>query len=113
MSSQELKGVRKCTKVQHVSSFIPGRDIVQVLTELPVNVSSGWRHHSGDEVGYILAGTVQMEREDRTTHILHTGDGFNISPGVPHNVTNLGPDTARMLSTYVVEQGRPTSTPET
>ena len=113
MSSQELEGVLKCTKVQHVSSFIPGRDIVQVLTELPVHVSLDWHHHSGDEVGYILAGPVQMERKDRTTHILHTGDGFSIPPGVPHNVTNLGPGTARMLSTYIVEQGQPLSTLET
>ena len=111
MSSQDLKGVRKCTKVQHVSSFIPGRDIVQVLTELPVNVSSGWRHHRAMKSAR-SSGTVQMEREDRTTDILQTSDGFNISTGTPQRA-NLGPDTARMLSTYVVDQGRPISTPET
>lgn len=109
MSPDEPRGALKRAEILHVSSSIPGRDIVQVLTEIPVQVSSGWHHHPGEEVGYIVAGTVQMEREDRTTHILNTGDGFLIPPGVPHNVTDLGPETGRMLSIYIVDQGQPIS----
>ncbi|RFA11685.1 hypothetical protein B7R22_18390 [Subtercola boreus] len=111
--ADELRGRLKRTEIQHVSSSIPGRDIVQVLTEIPVNVSSGWHHHPGEEVGYIVAGTVKMERKDRTTQTLNAGDGFLIPPGVPHNATDLGPDTGRMLSTYIVEQGKPIATLET
>jgi quercetin dioxygenase-like cupin family protein len=110
--ADELRGVLKRTEIQHVSSSIPGRDIVQVLTEIPVNVSSGWHHHPGEEVGYIVAGTVQMERKDRSTQILNAGDGFLIPPNVPHNATDLGPDTGRMLSTYIVEKGQPIATLE-
>ena len=111
--ADELRGVLKRTEIQHESSSIPGRDIVQVLTEIPVDVSSGWHHHPGEEVGYIVAGKVRMERRDRTTQVLNAGDGFLIPPGVPHNATDLGPDTGRMLSTYVVETGKPISTLET
>jgi hypothetical protein len=35
-----------------------------------------------------------------------------IPPGVPHNATDLGPDTGRMLSTYIVATGEPVSTLE-
>lgn len=111
--ADELRGVLKRTEIQHVSSSIPGRDIVQVLTEIPVDVSSGWHHHPGEEVGYIVAGRVRMEREDRATQVLNVGDGFLIPPGVPHNATDLGPDTGRMLSTYLVETGQPIATLET
>jgi len=111
--ADELRGVLKRTEVQHVSSSIPGRDIVQVLTEIPVDVSSGWHHHPGEEVGYIVAGKVRMERDDRTTQVLNAGDGFLIPPGVPHNATDLGPDTGRMLSTYIVEKGQPIATLDT
>jgi quercetin dioxygenase-like cupin family protein len=110
--ADELRGRLKRTEIQHASSSIPGRDIVQVLTEIPVDVSSGWHHHPGEEVGYIVAGKVQMERADRTTQILNAGDGFLIPPGVPHNATDLGPDTGRMLSTYIVEKGQPIATLE-
>ncbi|HTL41056.1 MAG TPA: cupin domain-containing protein [Pseudolysinimonas sp.] len=109
----DLRAVLKRTEIQHESSTIPGRDIVQVLTEIPVGVSSGWHHHPGEEVGYIVAGKVQMERKDRATRILNAGDGFIIPPGVPHNATDLGPETGRMLSTYIVEVGEPVSTLET
>ncbi|MFB2599234.1 cupin domain-containing protein [Herbiconiux sp. P17] len=108
----QLSRTLKRTEVQHAASSIPGRDIVQVLTEIPVDVSSGWHHHPGEEVGYIVAGTVRMERRDGETAVLNAGDGFLIPPGVPHNATDLGPDTGRMLSTYIVETGQPVSTLE-
>ena len=110
--ADELRGRLKRTEIQHATSSIPGRDIVQVLTEIPVDVSSGWHHHPGEEVGYIVAGTVRMERKDGDTQVLNAGDGFLIPPGVPHNATDLGPDTGRMLSTYIVEAGKPIATLE-
>lgn len=108
----QLSRTLKRTEVQHAASSIPGRDIVQVLTEIPVDVCSGWHHHPGEEVGYIVAGTVRMERRDGETLILEAGQGFLIPPGVPHNATDLGPDTGRMLSTYIVATGEPVSTLE-
>ena len=94
-------------EVQRGPSSIPGREIVQVLTEIPVGVESGWHTHPGEEVGYIVAGTVEMRVADEPTLILHAGDGFLIRPGHPHNARDLGPGTGRMLSTYVVEVGAP------
>lgn len=111
--ADELRVTLRRTEIQHVCSSIPGRDIVQVLTEIPVDVSSGWHHHPGEEVGYIVAGKVRMERNDSGTQILNVGDGFLIPPGVPHNATDLGPETGRMLSTYIVESGEPIATLET
>jgi quercetin dioxygenase-like cupin family protein len=95
------------TEVQRGPSSIPGREIVQVLTLIPVGVSSGWHTHPGEEVGYILAGTVTMAIRGRDTLTLHAGDGFLIPPGVPHDARDVGPGTGQMLSTYVVEAGRP------
>jgi quercetin dioxygenase-like cupin family protein len=105
-----LAATLKRTEVQRGSSSIPGREIVQVLTEIPVGVESGWHTHPGEEVGYILTGTVEMRIEDRQTLTLHAGDGFLIPAGTPHNARDLGPGTGRMLSTYVVEIGRPLAT---
>jgi quercetin dioxygenase-like cupin family protein len=108
--ADELTSRLKRTELQRSASSIPGRDIVQVLTEIPVGVASGWHIHPGEEIGYILAGTVQMEIEDRETLILDAGDPFLIPPRVPHNATDLGPGTGMMLSTYLVETGEPLAT---
>src|SRR5205809_7897536 len=80
-----LAGKLKRTELQHQPSSIPGREIVQVLTEIPAGVESGWHRHPGEEVGYIIAGTA-------------------------HNALDLGPDTGLMLSTYIVEVDQPLAT---
>ena len=97
----------KRTEIQQSPSSIPGRDIVQVLTEIPVGVESGWHIHPGEEVGYIVTGTVEMAIHGRATLTLHAGDGFLIPPRTPHNARDLGPGPGHMLSTYIVEAGQP------
>jgi quercetin dioxygenase-like cupin family protein len=72
---------------------------VQVLTEIPAGVESGWHQHPGEEVGYIPP-----------TLTLHTGDPFLMPPRTPHNALDLGPETGMMLSTYIVEVGEPLAT---
>jgi quercetin dioxygenase-like cupin family protein len=106
----ELALKLKRTEIQHEPSSIPGREIVQVLTEIPAGVESGWHMHPGEEVGYILAGTVEMRIDGKPTLTLHTGDGFLIPPRTPHNALDLGPETGQMLSTYIVEIGPPLAT---
>ena len=97
----------KRTELQHKASSIPGREIVQVLTEIPACVESGWHQHPGEEVGYILAGTVEMKIKDQPTLTLRKGDPFLMPPQTPHNARDLGPETGIMLSTYIVEIGEP------
>jgi quercetin dioxygenase-like cupin family protein len=100
----------KRTEVQHQGSSIPGREIVVVLTEIPCGVESGWHIHPGEEVGYILAGTVEMMIKDESALTLHAGDGFLIPPRTPHNALDVGSATGQMLSTYLVEVGQPLAT---
>ncbi len=106
-SADALTGRLTRTEVQRAPSTVPGRTIVQVLTEIPEGVCSGWHTHPGEEVGYIAAGTVEMQIRDRPTLTLQAGDGFLIPPGVPHNARDLGPGTGRMLSVYVVDPDQP------
>ena len=108
--TDELASKLKRTEIQHSASSIPGREIVQVLTEIPAGVESGWHQHPGEEVGYILAGTVEMRVKGRPTLTLRTGEGFLMPPRTPHNALDLGPATGQMLSTYIVEPGVPLAT---
>jgi quercetin dioxygenase-like cupin family protein len=97
----------KRTELQNSASSIPGRKIVQVLTEIPCGVESGWHIHPGEEVGYILAGTVRMMILGQPALTLQAGDPFLMPPRTPHNALDIGPGTGQMLSTYIVEAGQP------
>ena len=105
-----LSSVLTRTEVQRAPSSVPGREFVQVRTEIPEGVSSGWHVHPGEEVGYIVRGTVEMHLGGGEVLLLHAGDGFLIPPGVAHNARDVGPGTGQMLSTYLVAVGEPLST---
>ena len=106
----ELAGKLARREVQRSPLSIPSREMVQVETLIPAGVESGWHVHPGEEVGYIIAGDVEMRVQGRATVVLKPGDGFLIPPRTPHNARDLGPETGRMLSTYIVETGQPIST---
>ena len=72
-------------------------------------MESGWHTHPGEEVGYIVAGTVEMAIRGQHTLTLQAGDGFRVPPRIPHNARDIGPGTWHMLSTYIVETGQPLS----
>lgn len=105
-----LASVLTRTEVQRAASSVPGREHVQVLTEIPEGVESGWHVHPGDEVGYILAGTVELRLEGGAVLLLHAGDGFVVPQGVAHDARDVGPGTGQMLSTYLITVGEPLST---
>ena len=106
----DLAGKLTRRVIQRAPSSIPGREIVQVETEIPPGVESGWHIHPGEEVGYIISGKVEMKVQGRPTVILNAGDGFLIPPRTPHNARDIGPETGRMLSTYIVEPGQQLAT---
>ena len=96
-------------EVQRSPLSIPGREIVQVETLIPAGIESGWHAHPGEEVGYIIAGQVEI-MQGRANAVLHAGGGFLIPPQTPHNARDLGPETGWMLSTYIVETGQSLAT---
>lgn len=98
------------TELQRQPLSIPGREVVVVLTEIPSGTESGWHIHPGEEIGYILAGVVEMMIQDQPTLRLAAGDPFLIPPRTPHNARDIGTDTGRMLSTYLVEPEEPLAT---
>jgi quercetin dioxygenase-like cupin family protein len=106
----DLAGKLSRREVQRSPLSIPGREMVQVETLIPAGVESGWHIHPGEEVGYIVAGQVEMRIEGHPTVVLRPGEGFLIPPRTAHNARDLGPEPGRMLSTYIVEKGQPIAT---
>ena len=106
----ELAGKLARREIQRAQLSITGREMVQVETLIPAGVESGWHVHPGEEVGYIVEGQVEMRVQGRATVVLGPGDGFLIPPRTPHNARDLGPETGKMLSTYIVETGQPIAT---
>ena len=100
----------KRTVLQTVELSIAGREAVTAKAELPAGVSSGRHTHPGEEVGYVLEGAVTVER-DGQSKTFKAGEAFAIPAGQVHNAINAGTTQATIVSTYIVEKGKPLATP--
>ncbi|MBK8840973.1 MAG: cupin domain-containing protein [Hyphomonadaceae bacterium] len=105
-----LAGSLMRREVQRAPLSIRNAKSFKVLTEIPSGVASGWHVHPGEKSATFSPATSEMRVEGRTTRVLQAGDGFIIPPNTPHNARDLGPETGRMLSAYIVQSGRPLST---
>lgn len=100
----------KRTVLQTAELSIPGKEAVTAKAELPSGVSSGRHTHPGEEIGYLLEGSVTIEM-DGTTKVLKAGEAFAIPANKIHAATNTGTAVATIVSTYIVEKGKPLATP--
>ncbi len=100
----------KRTVLQTVDLSIADRQAVTAKAEFPGGASAGRHTHPGEEIGYLLEGSVAVEM-DGVSKTLKPGDAFAIPAGKVHNATNLGTGPATIVSTYIVEKGKPLATP--
>lgn len=99
------------TVLQQKPLSVPGREGVEVLAVLAVGGTSVRHTHPGEEFGYVLEGTATFELAGQAPQALKPGDSFFIPAGTPHIARNTGTTPLRLVSTYIVETGKPLATP--
>ena len=99
------------TQLQDQPLSAPGRHGVMVRSEFPAGVASGRHFHPGEELGYVLEGTLDLTLDGQAPKMLKAGDVIFIPAGIVHNARNAGTGTAKVLGTYVLENGKPLATP--
>lgn len=99
------------TVLQQKTLSVPGREGVLVRAELAAGGSSVRHTHPGEEFGYVLEGTATFELAGQAPLALKSGDSFFIPANTPHIAHNTGTTPLKLISTYIVETGKPLSTP--
>jgi quercetin dioxygenase-like cupin family protein len=90
---------------------IAGQHVVQARAEFQPGVASGKHTHPGEEIGYVLEGQVEVTIEGKPAITAKAGEVFFVPAGLVHEGRNIGQSAAKILATYVVEKGKPVSTP--
>jgi quercetin dioxygenase-like cupin family protein len=101
----------KRTVLQQADISVPGREVVTAVAEFQPGATPGRHTHAGEEVGYVIDGTISLEQEGKPAVTLKAGQSFLIPAGTTHNATNTGSGVAKILATYIVEKGKPLATP--
>ena len=101
----------KRTVLQQADISAPGREVITAVGEFQPGASPGRHTHPGEEVSYVLEGSIVLEQEGKPNTTVSAGQAFIIPAGVVHNATNKGTGAARIVATYIVEKGKPLATP--
>jgi quercetin dioxygenase-like cupin family protein len=101
----------KRTDLQRHDLGIPGREAVQVRVDIEPGVLASKHTHPGEEIIYVVQGSLEYEVEGKPPVTLKPGDVLFIPAGTVHSARNVGSGTASELATYIVEKGKALVTP--
>jgi quercetin dioxygenase-like cupin family protein len=95
------------TNLQRHDLSVAGHEAVQVRVDLAPGVAFPNHSHPGEEIIYVLAGSMEYDVAGKAPAVLRTGDVLFIPAGTVHSVKNVGDVTASELATYIVEKDKP------
>ena len=97
----------KRTDLQRHDLSAPGREVIQVRVDFDPGYVSPKHTHFGDEIIYVLEGTLEYEIEGKPPVKVKAGDVVFVPAGSAHLAKNVGTSNGAELATYVVEKGKP------
>ena len=97
----------KRTDLQQYDLSVPGREVVQVRVDIAPGVVAPKHSHPGEEIIYVLEGSLEYQVEGKPPVTLKAGEVLFIPYGTVHAAKNAGSDNAAELATYIVEKGKP------
>ena len=89
----------------------PGYLTLTVDIEIEPGVMIGRHTHPGIESAYMLDGGFDLPIEGQPTRTFKPGDAVVIPPNTPHAGGKNGDKKTKIVSTYIVEKGKPLASP--
>ncbi len=99
------------TVVGRADISVPGREAVVARVEVAPGARAGRHTHPGDEIGYVLEGVAELLFDGQSPRVVKAGESFVIPAGTIHDAHNGSDKPARLISVFVVEEGKPLSVP--
>jgi len=95
------------TDLQRHDLSIAGWEAVQVRVDFVPGASFPSHRHPGEEIIYVLAGTLEYQIQGQPPVRLAAGDVLFVPARTFHSARNVGTVQGSELATYVVEKGKP------
>ena len=99
------------TDLQRHDLSVPGHEAVQAIVGFDQGVAAPRHTHPGEEIIYVLEGTLEYQVEGQPSKTLKAGDVLFVPARTVHSARNVGTGHAAELATYVVEKGKPLLVP--
>jgi quercetin dioxygenase-like cupin family protein len=90
---------------------VPGREAVVARVEVAPGAKAGRHTHPGDEISYVMEGEATLLIDGQPPRKVKAGESFVIPAGVVHDAHNDAKTPIKLVGVYVVEKGKPLSSP--
>jgi quercetin dioxygenase-like cupin family protein len=100
----------KRTMLHQKDLSIAGHEVVLGKAEFPKGTSTGKHTHPGEESSYVSEGTMSIVMQGETK-TYKAGESFFIPAGAVHDAINIDAGNSTVIANYIVEKGKPLTTP--
>jgi quercetin dioxygenase-like cupin family protein len=101
-AAEAIPGLKR-TDLQRYHLSAPGREMIQNRVEVSPEAQPIRHWHPGEEIIYVLAGTLEYDIDGVGKRTYSAGEAFTVPRATVHSVHGEGTE----LATYIVEEGKP------
>ena len=107
LSAQHIGFTRVVIEKRDLS--VAGREVVQSVVDIPAGMIAGRHTHPGEEVGYVLEGTLTLVVDGKPPTTVKAGESYFVPAATIHDGKAEG--AVKLLATHIVEKSKPFATP--
>ena len=83
------------------------KEVVMISVAIAPGASSPAHTHPGDCVGTVVDGQIELRALGKDARRVQAGEAFGNTRGTVHQFVNVGDKPVRMITTLVVDKGKP------
>jgi quercetin dioxygenase-like cupin family protein len=87
------------------------REVLIASGQFETGGTTGRHTHPGEEYATVIEGTIEVAMDGQTPRRYAAGEAYHNVRGVVHETRNIGETRARVVSTLIIDAGRPPSEP--
>jgi quercetin dioxygenase-like cupin family protein len=110
LHAQQTGAKRTILTKQDLSNF-PAHEGVVAEVEFTPGAREPKHTHPGDIFGYVQEGTLTLSVEGKPIATVKAGEVFFVPAGKVHWAENAGERPVKVVATFVVEKGKPLTSP--
>ena len=95
------------TEIQRAEFSVLECEVIVNLVEIGPEAPAIRHKHPGEEIIYVLDGTIEYTIDGQEPVIVQAGEGLTVPAETVHTAINTGTGHAAELATYVLEKGKP------
>lgn len=110
-SWSQMNGISAKPLMRTALSGDEGKETLIVAIEFMPGATTGRHVHPGDEYAVVVEGSLELRADGQSSRRVSAGQAYHNPRGVVHETVNVGDGPARTLATFVLDKGKPATSP--